>query len=217
MLNFPPAELKLCHSTWLNRLFTSRLSNNLRFRVTWQAKRNRIAATRTLGTCRPPPPRSLQFVPSSRPPHGSRSPRNESVPRPRSLAPSRTACSDQLQSRPREGNPIGSMPCPSKQLQFPIRLEGGQSAPHGGAGEAPRQSQAVLPTFSLCFQPSYGLTLVKLMAGAQALPRPVLQSQPSLSIPEETPNPQEALLSLGETEAEGARLAVFLESGRSAF
>nr|XP_019568895.1 PREDICTED: cyclic AMP-responsive element-binding protein 3-like protein 4 isoform X3 [Rhinolophus sinicus] len=46
------------------------------------------------------------------------------------------------------------------------------------------------------------------MAGEQALKRPVLQSQPSLSFPEETPNPQEDLLSLGETEAERARLSI---------
>lgn len=46
------------------------------------------------------------------------------------------------------------------------------------------------------------------MAGEQALKRPVLQSQPSLSFLEATPEPREDLLSLGETEAERARLSV---------
>lgn len=90
---------------------------------------------------------------------GSQSPRNKSVPRPHWLALSRIAYPDQLQrSRPREGNSIGSMPCPSKQLrlQLPIRLEGGQSAPPRWGWERPRQSPAVLPTFSLCFQSGYG-------------------------------------------------------------
>lgn len=142
---------------------------------------------------------------------GSQSPRNKSVPQPHWLALSRIAYPDQLQrSRPREGNSIGSMPCPSKQLrlQLPIRLEGGQSAPppHGGGGSDPVNLRQSCRRFLFVFNPAAVLTLVQLIARAQALRRPVLQSQPSLSFPEETANPQEALLSLGETEAEGARL-----------
>lgn len=56
----------------------------------------------------------------------------------------------------------------------------------------------------LCFQPRRGFPPVKLTSRGQALKRPVLQSQPSLSFPEEPANPQEDLLSLGETEAERA-------------
>lgn len=55
------------------------------------------------------------------------------------------------------------------------------------------------------------------MAGAQALKHPVLRSQPSLSCPEAPP--QEDLLLLGETEAERARLPMFVSGqvcGRSA-
>lgn len=85
---------------------------------------------------------------------GSQSPRSKSVPRLHWLALSGTAYSGQLQrSRPREGNSIGSMPCPSKQLrlQLPIRLEGGQSAPTLGVGAPPSISRSpadVFPLFS---------------------------------------------------------------------
>lgn len=104
-------------------------------------------------------------------------------------------------------------PCPAPQtscVQSDPRVERASELGRGCVRDSEGDASATLGRsghrFPVLFSSLSCARLTQVTAGKQALR--VLRSQPSLSFPEEPPNSQEDLLSLGETEAERARLPV---------